>query len=456
MEKELVEILREGLEKAIEEKNYKKLKELLSEQNSVDIAEALDDFDEKDVLVIFRLLSKETAADAFSEMDSDMQEKLLGFFTDKEIKTLLDELYADDTVDILEEMPASVVARVIRNADAETRKSINSLLMYHDASAGSIMTTEYVSLKKEMTVSEAFDRIRREGIDKETVYNCYVTENRKLIGVVSVRAMLISDKEATIESIMHTNFISVYTSDDKEYVAEQIRKYGFLAIPVTDTEGRLVGIVTIDDAMDVMQDENTEDMQIMAAISPSDQPYLKTGVFKTWLQRVPWLMLLMISATFTSKIILSFESALAACAVLTAFVPMLMDTGGNAGSQASVTVIRGLSLGEISIKDFLKVAFKELRVAFLCGLSLAPVAFLKAMYVDGMYAEPNGIMISLVVGLTMLFTVCVAKVIGCLLPILAKLLHLDPAVVASPFITTVVDALSLMLYFTLSSKILGL
>ena len=353
--------------------------------------------------------------------------------------------------------------RILKNTDAETRKALNQLLLYPEDSAGSIMTPEYVSLYTTMTVEQAFDRIRKEGVDKETIYTCYVTENRKLVGVVSVRSLLVADKSTLIGDIMHQNLIAVETTDDKEFVASQFQKYGYLAIPVVDKENRLVGIVTIDDALDVMEDEATEDIEKMAAIVPSEKPYMKTGVFATYAKRIPWLLLLMISATFTSQIINSFETALKACILLTGFIPMIMDTGGNAGGQASVTIIRGLSVGDVELRDVWRIIWKEVRVAAVCGLTIAPVAFLKVLLVDRMLwvtevdGNPvNGIMIALVVSLTLMFTIVISKFIGCTLPLLAKKIGFDPAVMASPFITTIVDALSLLLYFGVARTILGI
>jgi magnesium transporter len=444
--------LHEKIEELLSAKEFKRLKELFLHENPVDIAETLDGFSEKEVSISFRLLSKEQAAEVFVAMESDTQEMLIASFSDKELKEIVDELYLDDTVDIVEEMPANVVARILKSTDMETRRVINEILLYPEDSAGSIMTPEYVSLRRNMTVGEAFDKIRTEGVDKETIYTCYVTENRKLVGIVSAKTLMLSDRNAMVGDIMTEDFIAVKTTDDKEYAASQIKKYGFLAIPVIDGEERLVGIVTVDDAIDVIESEATEDIEQMAAILPSEKPYLKTGIFRSWASRIPWLLLLMVSATFTSKILSAYESALAACVVLTAFIPMIMDTGGNAGGQASVTIIRGLSLGEIGIRDALRVVWKELRVSLLCGISLAPVVFLKVMYIDGLYAEPDGVTISLVVAATLLFVVVIAKLVGCLLPLAVKAVRLDPAVVANPFITTIVDALALMVYFALASR----
>lgn len=446
--------LHRKIEELLEAKELKKLKEIFVHENPVDIAEALDGFSEKEISISFRLLSKESAAEVFVAMDSDTQEMLIRSFNDRELRAVLDELYLDDTADIIEEMPANVVSRILKNTDVQTRRLINEILLYPEDSAGSIMTPEYVSLRQEMTVGEAFDRIREEGVDKETIYTCYVTENRTLVGIVSAKTLLISDRNVKVGDIMTTDYIAVKTVDDKEYAASQIKKYGFLAIPVIDHENRLVGIVTVDDAIDVIESGATEDIEQMAAILPSEKPYLKTGVIRSWLSRIPWLLLLMVSATFTSKIISSYEAALATCAVLTAFIPMLMDTGGNAGGQASVTIIRGLSLGEIGIRDAFRVVWKEIRVAMLCGISLAPVVFLKVMYIDGLHTEPYGILISLVVAATLLFVVIIAKLVGCLLPLLVKAVGLDPAVVANPFITTIVDALALVVYFALATHLI--
>jgi len=455
--------LHDKIAELIEGKNIKALKELLANVNPIDVAEALEGLDEKEILITYRLLPKESAADLFVAADPEFQEVLVKGFSDVELRAVMDEIYLDDAADIIEEMPATVVARILKNTDAETRKALNQLLLYPEDSAGSIMTPEYVSLYTTMTVEQAFERIRKEGVDKETIYTCYVTENRKLVGVVSVRSLLVADKSTLIGDIMHQNLIAVETTDDKEFVASQFQKYGYLAIPVVDKENRLVGIVTIDDALDVMEDEATEDIEKMAAIVPSEKPYMKTGVFATYAKRIPWLLLLMISATFTSQIINSFETALKACILLTGFIPMIMDTGGNAGGQASVTIIRGLSVGDVELRDVWRIIWKEVRVAAVCGLTIAPVAFLKVLFVDRMLwvtevdGNPvNGIMIALVVSLTLMFTIVISKFIGCTLPLLAKKIGFDPAVMASPFITTIVDALSLLLYFGVARAILGI
>jgi magnesium transporter len=442
------------IEELLEGRAYTSLKTFLSEQNPVDIAEALNGLKEGEVSLCFRLLAKELAAEVFVNMDTEKQQTLIEGFNDARLREVLSEICPDDAADLVGEMPASVVSRILKHTDSETRAAINEILLYPKNSVGSIMTTEYVSLRRDMTVAEAIAKIRSVGVDKETVYTCYVTQKRKLVGIISVRTLLISKDEEILEDIMTTECISVLTTDDRETAVEKIGKYGFLAIPVLDQEERIVGIVTVDDAIDVMESEASEDIAQMAAILPSETPYLKTSAVRLWLTRIPWLLLLMISATLTSKIIASYEVALAACAALTAFIPMIMGTGGNAGGQASVTIIRGLSLDEIRLRDTLLVVWKEMRVALLCGLTLAPFAFLKVMYLDGLYAEPDGIRISLIVSATLLFVVILAKLVGCLLPLIVKAVRLDPAVVANPFITTVVDALALVVYFALASRLI--
>ena len=446
--------LKEKIEEFLDQRDFSSLKNYLLEQNPVDIAEVFDNLGEKEFSLCFRFLAKELATEVFVNLDSDRQKLLINGLSDARLKEILEEICPDDAADLVGEMPAAVVSRILKHTDSETREAINAILRYPKNSAGSIMTTEYVSLRRDMTVAQAIAKIRREGVDKETVYTCYVTEKRKLVGVVSVRALLIANDEEILENLMTTECISVLTTDDREEAVEKIGKYGFLALPVLDTEERIVGIVTVDDAMDVMETEASEDIAQMAAILPSEKPYLKTSATRLWFSRVPWLLLLMISATLTSKIISSYETALAACAVLTAFIPMIMGTGGNAGGQASVTIIRGLSLDEIRLKDAFWVVWKELRVSLLCGLTLAPFAFLKVMYLDGLYAEPDGIRVSLIVSATLFLVVVTAKLVGCLLPLLVKAVRLDPAVVANPFITTVVDALALVVYFALASRLI--
>ena len=436
----------------LEQKKYVTIRDVFLTMQAADIAALFDALDDSKLPPLFRLLPKELAAETFVEMDEETQELLIHGFSDTELKEVVDELYVDDMVDIVEEMPANVVKRILRSADSETRKAINEILKYPDDSAGSIMTTEYVTLRPNMTVEDAIKRIRRTGLDKETIYTSYViSDNRKLVGLLSMKTLLLSDDDDVVEDIMETNVISVKTLDDQEEVANCFKKYDFLAMPVVDNEYRLVGIVTVDDAIDVMEDEVTEDMEMMAAITPTDKPYLKTGVFETWYKRIPWLLLLMISATFTGMIITGFEEALASQVILTAFIPMLMDTGGNSGSQASVTVIRGISLDEIQFKDIFRVIWKEARVAFLCGATLALANFVKLMVFDRVSME-----IAMVVCMTLVITVLCAKIIGCVLPMLAKKIGFDPAVMASPFITTAVDAISLMVYFNIASVLLGL
>ena len=449
----------EQLMELVQTKQFRKLRSILMEMNEVDVAEFLDELGPEETILVFRLLPKEQAAEVFAELeDSDDQERLINALNDKELREVLDELYLDDTVDVIEDMPANVVSRILRNSDPASRSQINQLLNYPKDSAGSIMTTEYVFLHPDATVEESFARIRKEGMDKETIYTCYVTQNRVLLGVVTVRRLLLSAYETKIRDIMETNVLSVNTHDDKEDVAQMLNKYDLSAIPVVDGDNRLVGIVTFDDAMDVIEEETTEDFEKMAAILPSDKPYLKTGVFETWRSRIPWLMLLMLSATFTGIIITKFESALAACVVLTSFIPMLSGTGGNSGSQSSVAVIRALSLDEIDFSDLIAVVWKESRVAILCGVCLACANFVKMMVVDRWLMNNPAVtpMVALVVCLTLVFTVLCAKVVGCTLPMAAEKIGIDPAVMASPFITTIVDALSLLIYFFFATHLLTL
>lgn len=410
-------------------------------------------------MFLFRMLTKENAAETFVEFDGDTQESLIRSFSDSELKEVLDELYIDDAADIVEEMPASVVKRILKNTDSEMREAINSILKYPEDSAGSIMTPEFVDLKRDMTVEDAFKRIRRTGVDKETIYTCYVTDaSRHLLGVTTVKELLLHDADNKIEELMETNVISVNTLDDQEKASALLSKYDFLALPVVDMENRLVGIITVDDVIDVLQEENTEDIQKMAAIVPTDTPYLKTSVMETFKKRIPWLLLLMISATITSQILTNFENKLASVATLIAFIPMLMGTGGNSGGQSSVTIVRALSLGEISLKDIFKVIWKEVRVGIVCGLVLAAVCFVKLLLFDK-YVLGNSeitVMISLVVSLTIVVEVVFSKVIGCCLPIIAKKCGFDPAVMANPFITTITDAVSLLIYILFASVLLGI
>ena len=451
--------MNEEIFELIGEKKYARLRELLSEMNPADIAQILEDVPERELPVIFRILPKELAAEVFVEMDSQMQQLLIEAFSDTELREVMDELFMDDTVDIIDEMPATVAKRILSQTDANTRKMINQLLAYPDDSAGSIMTTEYVDLKKNMTVDAAFDRIRKIGLDTETIYTCYVTDaSRRLLGIVTVKDLLLNEKTCIIGDIMDENIIFANTLDDKEEVAGQFEKYDLMALPVVDKENRLVGIITVDDAIDVIQDEATEDIEKMAAILPSDRTYFRTGVFSTFKARIPWLLLLMISATFTGAIISGFEEKLTVLPALIAFIPMLMDTGGNSGSQSSVTIIRGISLGDIEFKDIGRVIWTELRVALCCSAVLATVNFAKMWLVDYLMLhtfDPGRQFAEIgVVCVTLFFTVIVAKLIGCVLPIIAKKIGFDPAVMASPFITTIVDAISLFIYFNIAIAVL--
>ena len=457
---ERFEIVEKALLKMLEDKKYASLRDILVTMNPSDVAGLFDGLEEKQIPVMFRLLPKEQAAETFVEMEPEAQQLLIQGFSDNELREVLDELYVDDAADLVEEMPANVVRRILTQADPEMRSSINQILRYPENSAGALMTMEYVSLRPDMTVEESILRIRRQGVDKETIYTCYVlSADRTLQGIVTVKDLLLAESDDTeIKEIMTENVISVATQDDQEEVAKMFSKYNFLALPVVDTEKRMVGIVTFDDAMDVMEEEATEDMEIMAAMTPSEKSYLKSTPFDLYKHRIPWLMLLMVSATFTGMIISSFESALALLPALTAFIPMLMDTGGNCGSQSSVTVIRALSLDELELSDVFTVLWKEVRTAVLCGISLAAVCFLKVLLVDRllMHNESISLSVDLVICLALGVTVVMAKMVGCTLPLLAKRLGFDPAVMASPFITTIVDALSLLVYFLFAKTILGL
>lgn len=442
--------LEQTISSLLENKRYSSVKDILVTLNAADIAAIFGELSEDALPLLFRLLPKELAADAFVEMDADRQESLITRFSDTELKAVIDELYIDDAVDLVEEMPANVVKRILKQADPDTRKLINELLKYPDDCAGSIMNTEFVELRTRQTVADAIRIIRREGLEKETINDCFVTNaDRTLAGIISLRTLILSKDEDLVGDRMDTNVISVTTMEDQESVAEKFKKYDLTAMPVVDGENRLVGIVTVDDAIDVMEEEATEDIEKMAAMTPSDKPYLKTSVWDIYKHRIPWLMLLMVSATFTGLIITKFEHALAAQVVLTAYIPMLMDTGGNSGSQSSVTIIRGLSLSEIHFKDIFAVLWKEIRVAVLCGLSLAVVNFGKLLLLDRVGAQ-----VALVVSLTLVVTVAAAKFIGCTLPLLAKKIGFDPAVMASPLITTIVDALALLTYFGIASSLL--
>ena len=454
------ELIEKALDKMLEEKKYAAIRDILVVMNPIDIAAFFSGMEEERIPLLFRLLPKELASETFVEMDSDDQELLIRSFSDNELKEVVDELYVDDAADLVEEMPANVVKRILKQASPEMRKSINQILRYPENSAGSIMTTEYVSLRPDMTVEEAILRIRRQGVDKETIYTCYVTaKDRYLMGLVSVKDLLLAvDDETPIEEIMLTNFISVTTHTDQEEVARMFSRYNFLALPVVDGEGRMVGIVTFDDAMDVIEEETTEDIELMGGMTPSEKTYLKSNPFDLFRNRIPWLMLLMVSATFTGLIITAFEGALAAQVALTAFIPMLMGTGGNSGAQTSVTVIRALSLGELKLSDAGRVLGKELITSLLCGIALGAVCFAKIWLIDRMLMGNTDItlMVDLVVCLTLAATVVCAKLVGGILPLAAKAMRLDPAVMASPFISTIVDALSLLVYFFFAQSLLGL
>ncbi|MBQ9165956.1 MAG: magnesium transporter [Oscillospiraceae bacterium] len=441
----------------LERKQYAQLKGLLLPMESADIALLMDELSEQSIPILFRLLPKELAAEVFVELDPEYQEQLIKGFTNTELKEVLDELYLDDTVDIIEEMPANVVRRILAHSEPDMRKSINEILKYPEDSAGSLMTTEFIDLKRDMTVEDCFKRIRRNASDVETINVCYVVDkDRKLRGYVTIRDLFLSDYEDVIGEIMDTNLIAATTLDDQETVAQRFGRYDFLAMPVVDTEGRLVGIITADDVMDVIQEEATEDMEKMAAMLPSDKPYLRTGIWETWKSRIPWLMLLMLSATFTSLIITKFEGALASCMILTSFITVLSGTGGNSGSQTSVAVIRALSLKEVRFSDMLIVIWKEIRVAVVCGVTLAAANFVKMMLVDRMLFNNPEVtpLVAAVVCVTLLFTVVAAKTVGAILPMLADKVGLDPAVMASPFITTIVDALSLLIYFAVATSLI--
>lgn len=442
----------EELIELLKTKQYTKLRQYLAELNDADIASLMEELEEEDMLKVFRILPKDLAADVFSYLDVDNQQLIITSLSDKEAANIINNLMADDAVDLLEEMPANVVKKLLANANPDARRDINHLLRYPEDSAGSIMTVEYVDLKENLTVNQAIERIRKVGVDSETIDICYVLDaQRKLIGTVALRYLLLSEGDEIIGDIMHENVIAINTLMDQEEVAKQFKKYDFTTMPVVDNENRLVGIITVDDIVDILEEENTEDMEKMAAIVPSDKPYMKTGVWETFQKRFPWLLLLMVSSAFTQAIITSFESALSVCAVLTAFIPMLMGTGGNAGGQASVTVIRGLSLGEIEYRDVPRIIWKELRVAVICGVCLAAANFAKLMLFDHV-----GVMVSLVVSMSLVAVVLLAMFVGCILPIGAKRLGFDPAVMASPFITTIVDALSLLVYFQVATMLLGI
>ena len=442
----------EIVKELLETKQYTRLRQKMAEMNTADIAVILEELDEEDLLKIFRILPKNMAADVFSYLEVDSQQFIITSLSEKDAESIINNLMADDATDLLEEMPANVVKKLLANAHPETRRDINHLLRYPEDSAGSIMTVEYVDLKENMTIQDAIDRIRQIGVDSETINICYVLDaKRTLVGTVALRYLLISPPDAIIGEIMHENVIYINTLMDQEEVARQFQKYDFTAMPVVDNENRLVGIITVDDIVDIMQEEATEDMEKMAAIVPLDKPYMKMSIFELWKKRMPWLLLLMISATLTGSVLTRFENALMACSALLAYIPMLMGTGGNAGGQTSVTVIRGLSLNEIEFKDSFRVMWKEIRVAVLCGVTLAAANFVKLLLLDRV-----GIMIAAVVCLTLIVVVILAKIVGSALPILAKKIGFDPAVMASPFITTILDVVSLLVYFQVATSLLHL
>ncbi len=450
--------LTQTIKKLLEEKKYATLRDILITMMPYDIAAVFEELQDEKMPILFRLLPKELAAETFVEMDEETQKFLIHGFSDSELKEVVDELFLDDAVDLIEEMPANVVKRILRTADKDMRKQINELLKYPEDSAGSIMTTEYISLRPDMTAEMAIKRIRRTGVDKETIYTCYVNdENNKLIGITTVKDLLLANDDDVVRDLMEDNVISVHTLDDQEKVAQIFSNYDFLALPVVDNEQRTVGIVTIDDAIDVIQEETTEDIEKMAAVLPSDKPYMKTGVFGIYRKRVPWLLILMLSATFTSTIISSFDAVLSQLIILSSFIPMITGSGGNAGSQASVSVIRALSLGEIEFKSMFKVLWKEMRVAVLCGITLATANFFKLLFFDlRTYSGPGDpIMIALTVSLTLVGTIIMAKIVGSSLPLLASKIGFDPAVMANPLISTVCDSLSLLIYFAIATPVLA-
>ena len=441
----------EEVKELLENKKFNELKNKLSEMKCADISTILDELDKESVIKVFRILSKEKAGMTFSYMESDMREKLIQDLTDAELKNVMDELFMDDTVDLIEEMPSNIVPKILKVISKEDRKTINELLKYPEDSAGSIMTTEFIDLKETMTVEQALQRIRKIGLDSETIYTCYVlSENRILQGIINIKDILLSKKEKIIKDLMETNIISVTTEEDKEEVTKKFDKYDFYALPVVDKENRLVGIITIDDAINVMQDEVTEDFEKMAAIQPNEDGYFETSVFKHAKNRIVWLLVLMLSSAFTGSIITQYEEAFAAVPLLVAFIPMIMGTGGNCGSQSSTLIIRGLATDEIEMKDILKVLWKEIRVSILVGIALAIVNGIRIMI------QYQNIQLAIVLGITLIATVTVSKILGCLLPMTAKKLKLDPAIMAAPLITTLVDVCSILLYFQVATSIMGL
>jgi len=435
----------------LKEKKYSELKEFLKMVNSIDISLFFDELSSENIIIIYRLLGKEEAAEVFTELDTDIKEKLIAALTDKELKAVIDELYIDDTVDIIEEMPSNVVKRILKHISPEDRNIINKLLQYPDDSAGSIMTTEFVDLKENMTVEEAQEKIKKIGLDSETVYNCYVLNlTRKIVGVVTLKQLLLSDLNEKIENIMDRDVLKVNTLADQEAVANMFDKYNEYALPVVDNEDRLVGIITIDDAIDVMQEEAEEDFEKMAAVIPNEESYLKTSAFGHIKHRIVWLLVLMLSATITGSILAKYEEAFSALPLLVSFIPMIMGTGGNSGSQTSTIIIRALATGEVELKDWLKVLFKEIRVALICGIVLFLVNGIR------IYIQYKDLKLCLVLGFSLVLTIIVSKSIGCLLPMLTKKLKLDPAVVAAPIITTIIDLCSILIYFTIATHIMSL
>ncbi|GLG05565.1 magnesium transporter MgtE [Sellimonas catena] len=441
---------RQILTDLLKKKEFKAVRSILEVMNTVDIAALLAELEDKEMILAFRLIEKAKAAEVFAEMSSSMQTYLVEMFTEKELKDLIDELYMDDTVDLLEELPANLVTRILEQVDKERRAQINTILNYPEDSAGSIMTTEYVDLRRKTTVKEAMDHIKQTGIHKETIYTCYVLENRRLVGIVSAKDLMTMDDDMTMEELMETEIISVTTHTDQEEAVHLLSKYDLLALPVLDQQGYMVGIVTVDDAMDVLVDETTEDMEIMNALSPSEQPYFETGVIKHARNRIGWLLVLMLSATLTQTIIAHYQEAFTAVPLLVSFIPMLTDTGGNCGSQSSTLIIRGIALDEIHFKDIFKVIFKEFRVAILVGAALAVV---NGIYMVIRYHDP---MLALLVSISLVATILIAKLIGCVLPLVAKKLRLDPAIMAAPLITTIVDVCSIMVYFQVATHLLHL
>ena len=447
----MLETMLEEVKVMIEERKFSKLKKYLEDFNSADIPWFFEELSDEEIILVFRLLSKDVAAEVFVELEPDLQEKLIGFFTERELKAVMDELFMDDTVDLIEEMPANVVKRILKHINKEDRKIINELLRYPEDSAGSIMTTEFVDLKENMLVEDAFREIKKDCVNKETIYNCYVLSlTRKIVGVIDLKTLLLADKKDKIKDIMDENVIKIHTLEDKEEVAKMFDKYDEYALPVVDNEERLVGIITVDDAIDVMQEETNEDFEKMAAVTPSENTYLKTSVFEHTKNRIIWLLVLMLSSAFTGMVLTKYEKAFEVLPILVSFIPMIMGTGGNCGSQASTLVIRGMAVGEIDLKEWIKVVWKEIRVGFLVGIALLIVNAIR------IYLQYKDLKLCIVLGLTLIGTVIIAKVIGAILPMLAKKLKQDPAIMAAPFITTVVDLCSVMLYFQVATIIMGL